>query len=94
MSVYFDDVLLGENYSARMAEGLISEAEVAAVAEFHATIDRYPTNIGAADHDAVLADPAWAEVIAAATHARTNLLALITDPEERRELLRVEPEFP
>lgn len=93
ITVYFDDVLLGEDYLERLTEGLISQREVAAVADFHAAIDRYPVHLGI-DHDAILRDPAWIETVAAAAGARTNLLAIIDEPDERRELLRDEPEFP
>lgn len=91
--MYFDDVVL-DGYEARIAEGLISRKEADAVATFHNIFDCYPVPSGPIKHDGILADPAWAEVVAAANHARSNLLALIDDPEERQILLRDEPEFP
>ncbi len=94
LTVYFDEVVFSDGYEARIREGLLSASEVDAIDAFHSLIDAYPAPSNPVDHNAVLADPAWAEVVNAATRARENLLALIADPEERRELLRDQPEYP
>ncbi len=94
LAVYFDDVVFESGYEGRVAEGLLSSREAVAVAEFHDAIDRYPSPPNPVDHEKVLADPAWGKVVEAAERARISLLALIDDPDERRELLRDEPEFP
>ncbi len=94
LAVYFDGVVFSDGYEARINEGLLSMQEADAVAAFHNLIDAYPALPNPVNHDAVLADPAWAEVVASAEGAREALLTLITDPEERLELLRDQPEYP
>jgi hypothetical protein len=90
---YFDDLVLTQGYQERIAEGLLSGREADAVADFHALIDRYPSP-GNVRPEAVLDDPLWSAVVTSAARARSNLLELISDPEERRELLRERPEHP
>ena len=90
---YFDDVVL-DGYPERVAEGLMSTEEAEAVAPLLARIEAYREPGALTDDAAVLADPAWADVVASAVAARTTLLQTITDPNERRELLREEHEFP
>ena len=41
--------------------------------------------------EAILADPKWSEVVAAAKQAQTRLLALISDPSERQSLSERSP---
>jgi hypothetical protein len=87
---YFDDLGLTEQdggYSARIAEGLLSPAEAAAVSEFHALFDHYEPPNGDSDAQAVLDDPAWQRVVDAAKDAQHRLTRIIDDPDERIYLL-------
>jgi hypothetical protein len=92
MCVYFDDVLFGEaSYKQRLDSGYVSEAEVAAVTEFHTLADGHQSPNGDDwDIRAVLDDPAWQEVVAAAERARQRLLPLLSDPAEREALAQPE----
>ena len=85
---YFDDLNLSDGgYEWALTEGLVSEEEVAAVADFHKIADAYESPTDDYDHEAILADPNWAETVAAAKRAQAALLSLIGDPHERRLLM-------
>lgn len=84
---YFDDLDLSDGgYVSAENEGWVSSDEVAAVTSFHAIADAYESPTDDYDHQAVLSDPKWADVVAAAQHARIALLSLVTEPDERRLL--------
>ena len=85
---YFDDLGLSDgNYDWALNEGLLSADEVAAVADFHRAADAYDSPTDDYDHEAILADPEWALVVAAAKRAQDSLAQLIDDSHERRVLL-------
>jgi len=85
---YFDELALNDcdgGYARMLGLGFLTEAEIAAVAEFHRLFDQYdsPGNDDF-DDEAVFNDPAWREVVAAAQRAQEKLLPLLDDPEERK----------
>lgn len=81
---YFDDLGLSDGgYGWALAEGLVSADESAAVENFHHIAGIYESPADDYDHHAILADPTWAEVVAAARQAQAALLGLIDDPRER-----------
>ena len=82
MCGYFDDLALEEGYQRRVAEGLLSEEEAAMVAEFHSQARAYEPPRGGSHHDAILADPAWASVVASAQRAWALLKPQLSDPED------------
>jgi len=85
---YFDDLGLSDGgYQRALEQGFVSEREVSAVAGFHKIADAYDSPTDDYDHPAILADPKWAEVVAAAKEAQSELLGLIDDPHERRLLM-------
>ena len=85
---YFDDLGLSDGgYEWAVNEGLLSEREVAAVGSFHKVADAYKSSTGDYDHQAILDDPNWRAVVAAAKRAQVELLNLIDDPLERRLLM-------
>jgi hypothetical protein len=84
---YFDDLGLSGGYDWPLTQGYVTAAEVSAVHEFHAIAGAYDSPTNSYDNEAVLADPAWAGVVAAAKRAQAALLALIEDRSERRLLL-------
>ena len=87
---YFDDLGLSDGgYDWAVTEGLVSPDEVEAVANFHQIADAYEGPTDDFDHEAILADPKWGEVVVAAKQAQAALVRLINDPHERR--LLVEP---
>ena len=87
---YFDSFGLSDGgYEWAVKEKLVSRDEVTAVAEFHQIADAYESPTDDFDHDAILGDPKWSEVVDAAKHAQAALLDLIEDAGERRFL--VEP---
>lgn len=91
ITVYFDDLLLGETnggYSARMAEGLLSEREADAASRLHLLLDDYKSPTDDYDHHAILADPAWHRVVATAQEAQAVLASLIAQPDEKIYLLQ------
>lgn len=84
---YFDDLDLSDDgYARALDEGLVSEAEVAAVADFHNFTDTYESPTDDYDHQAILMDANWTEVVALAKRAQAALLSLIEDPDERHML--------
>ena len=96
MCSYFDDLAVfddasvsGDAYAVARAQALVSAEEAAAVEPFHATLDAYEAPAGAYDHEAMLADPKWRSVVAAAKAAQSALMPLNHDPEERRALTQV-----
>jgi hypothetical protein len=91
MSSYFDEAYLREEnaYDKRLAAGYVTSAEVAAVHRFQSLAERYESpNGNDRDTRAILQDPNWLEVVAAADDAQQQLLALITDPAEREALTK------
>jgi hypothetical protein len=92
MCVYFDDVLFGDkDYTTRIEQKSVTEAEVAAVANFHALAAAYENPNGDEwDNSAILADPKWQEVVHAAQHAKQRLLPLLSREEERLALTQPE----
>ena len=85
---YFDDLGLSDRgYKWAVMQGLLSEEEVAAVAGFHKIAHAYESPTDDYDHQAILADPKWADVVAAAKQAQAELLRLIDDPREHRLLM-------
>jgi len=92
MACYFDVAGLSYGYKSAIEEGFVTIEEAAAVADFHAVADTYePPNGDDYAHEAILADPKWSEVVAAAKQAQTRLLALISDPSERQSLSERSP---
>ena len=88
---YFDDAYLCEAdaYEKRKARGMITTAEIDAVADFHRLAIAYqPPNDDHYDVAAILGDPAWGEVVAAAQAARETLLPLLDNEIEVDALTR------
>lgn len=79
MCGYFDDLLVGHGLEAAVRDGLMSAAEARATTEFHRRAKDYQEP--SSDHQAILADPAWADVVDAARRAWFGLLAMREDPE-------------
>ena len=85
---YFDDLGLSDGgYDWALSEGMLSVDEVKAVAEFHRAADAYDSPTDDYDHQAILADPNWTEVVAAAKRTQDALSQMIDDAHERRFLL-------
>jgi hypothetical protein len=68
-------------------EGWLKETEYEILSELERAIDAY-TSPGGKDYDhaAILADPAWRAVVAAAERAKQRLLMVVTDDDGRRIL--------
>jgi len=88
LAVFDNPTALGEHYTVAREQGLVNADEAAAVEPFHAILAAYeaPGNDDY-DHQAILADPKWGEVVDAAKSAQAALLPLIRDAKERRELM-------
>lgn len=83
MCSYFDNCNLSDGYDSFVHWGFITAAEAAVVSAFHAAADKYiAPNQDDYDHDAILADPRWQEVVALAAAARDELLVMLNDPDE------------
>ena len=89
LAVFDGPTVPGDSYAVAREQGLVTADEAAAV-EPHAKLDAYEApGKDDYDHQAILADPKWVEVVAAAKSAQSALLPLIDDPEERHALLEV-----
>ena len=87
LAVFDDPAALGDGYAVAREQGLITADEAAAVEPFHAILNAYEApGKDDYDHQAILADPKWREVVAAANSAQSALIPLIHDPDERRAL--------
>jgi hypothetical protein len=75
-------------YEAALKENFVSAHEVAAVADFHRIACDYKSPTEDCDHEGILSDPKWAELVAAAQSAQSALCNLIDDPDERKLLVR------
>ena len=85
---YFDGLALSDGgYEWARIQGLVSDSEMAAVRPFHHITRAYRSPAGDYNHQAILDDPKWAEIVAAAKQAQTALLNLLGDPDERRGLV-------
>jgi hypothetical protein len=84
---YFDDLGLSDGYGWAIQEAFVTNEEVTAVAGFHRVANAYSSPTDNYDHKAILCDPKWAEVVAAAKQAQGRLLGLIEDPHERGFLM-------
>lgn len=76
------------NGSILRIKKLVTPDEASAVAFLHQLLDRHEAPEGK-DHDneRILADPAWHKIVEEAGRAKTALLALLSDPDERDILL-------
>lgn len=93
---YYDCLSVAEDdpYDQPVVLGLFTASEVAVVAELHAALETYePPGGDRYDLAAILADPSWQEVAAAATRARERLKALLTDPMELGALRNIDRSF-
>jgi hypothetical protein len=82
--VYFDDLGFWRGAAVLVEEGYLSAGEAAAVEPLHAAAERY-SRAGQSDEE-IIADPKWAEVVAAAKCARAALLVLLSSPNELEAL--------
>ena len=90
LAVFDNPAVSGDSYAGAREHGLVTAEEAAAVEPFHATLDAYEApRKDDYDHQAILADPKWGEVVASAKLAQSALLLLIHDPKERRALMEV-----
>lgn len=91
MCTYFDDAYMGEEHAfeCRILSGRMSRQEAAATTDFHFAADAYrPPNEDAYDIDAILADPAWQNVVALAQACQRRLIDLLSDQNEIDALSR------
>lgn len=92
MCGYFDDLGLEEGYERLVAQGLLSQEEASLIEEFHAMAGAYEPPSGRDDHDAILADPAWNLVVAAAQRAWAALTPRLSDRDEVQLVASLEAE--
>ena len=87
LCLYFDDLGLEDGYDGAVAKALLTPAEAACATGLDEALEGYrPPNDDDLDHDAILADPAWAAVVAEAGRARGALAGLLADEAERAAL--------
>lgn len=80
-----------DQLSQARQEGWLSTAEFKILEDLRGTIDAYsPPKGDNYDNAAVLNDPSWHAVVAAAEHAKQQLLSLTGDRREREALLGVD----
>ena len=74
---YFEQFDLGKGYGYAVESGIVSPAEAATAAAFHALFSAYKPPYGDAYNNAgILADPKWHVVTAAARETLVNILLL------------------
>jgi hypothetical protein len=88
---YFDGLRLEDGYQWAIDAGLLSNEEAMAAATLHSKFSGYRPPNGDYDHEAILADPKWNEVVHCAQQAQTALMGLIEDRDERRSLTEPYP---
>jgi hypothetical protein len=88
MCGYFDDLDLSDGLEAAVRDGWMSAAEAQATMEFHRRVAAYQEP--SSDHPAILADPAWADVVDAARRAWFGLRAMHEDPETLAMMSKLE----
>ncbi len=79
MCGYFDDLALSDGLDAAVRDGWICAAEAQATTDFHRRVESYQAP--GECQDAILADPAWGDVVAAARRGWFGLRAILDDPE-------------
>jgi hypothetical protein len=90
MCSYFDDTLAGQGYDWTIADGLVTDQEAAAVTSLHHLLDNHkPPGGDQYDHERILNDQAWHEIIDEAKRSLRNLAALLNDPTEKAILSSV-----
>ena len=83
VTCYRYDLSLGAGYAPLVEAGYLTAAEAQAVADFHRQMLGYTApNDDNNDMPAILRDPEWLKVVAAARAARERLLVMITDADE------------
>jgi hypothetical protein len=88
LSCYFDGLCLSDyGYEWAIKQSFVSEQEAEAVAAFHEIADAYRSPTDDYDHQAILADPKWQDVVATAKQAQAKLLSLLKDTHERGLLM-------
>jgi nucleotide-binding universal stress UspA family protein len=88
MCSYFNDVLYDQDYDWAISEGLVTEDEAQAVATLHRLLDQHEAPQGDdCDNEKVLNDPAWHEIVKSAKRAQASLLAVLSNPDEKKVLL-------
>jgi hypothetical protein len=91
MCCYFDDLLHSDNYDWAIGEGLVTADEASAVASLHQLLDRYQSPDGNDyDHERILDDPAWHEIVKEADRTKKRLLPLLSNSDERQILLAID----
>jgi hypothetical protein len=88
MCSYFDDILRGDGYHWAIAEGLVTAEESSIVAPLHRLLEQHEAP-GKNDYDneAILNDPAWADITDTAKQVASQLAPVLTDQSERDVLL-------
>lgn len=87
MCSYFDTLALSDDgYEEALRLGLVSNEESNAVGEFHALAKTHQSPTNDWDHAAILNDPKWQAVVAAAKRAQSELLRMLENDEERSAL--------
>ncbi|MEZ4805708.1 MAG: hypothetical protein R2852_09560 [Bacteroidia bacterium] len=86
MCSYFDDLAIDDNYRYQLDKGLVTNEEYEIVEKWHIKLDKYnsPKNDNY-DHEAILNDPKWLEVIQIGVETK-NELAKTLNVSERHFL--------
>jgi hypothetical protein len=72
---------------AGLNEGWLQAGELRILRDFRKILVAYDSPTGSYDHNGILADPAWQQVVKAAHAACVELLAIVEDPNGRSALL-------
>jgi hypothetical protein len=84
MASYFDDLPFGESYRFFLENAVISQAEYDCIIDFHGALDQYKEPRGDHyDHESILEDGQWQQVVAKGAVAMKRLEALIVDEQEK-----------
>jgi len=84
---YFDDILEGKDYQHFILKGWITQKELESIKDWHKSLEGYESpNHNDYDHESILNDINWIQVVKQGVEAKRNLIQLINN-EERKYLI-------
>ncbi|MDP3681487.1 MAG: hypothetical protein Q8R22_11710 [Flavobacterium sp.] len=79
---YFDDLFVNDNYTHALNEGLINQQEYDVIKAWHEMLSEYVSpNEDDYNHNSILNDPNWIEVIELGLKMKKNLSEIINSEE-------------
>ena len=84
MCCYFDDLSIADNYTDHIAKGFVSQKEFDVISQWHEELDNYTSpNNDDYDHQAILNDSKWLDIVKCGEVAKNNLAKILSDDERQ-----------